>query len=135
MIFKAVVLNILLRSLLFVLCNYETNCIIVTAGYHWSDHTMLFNTLFLLDPKSSFLCLSVVTRQSLYWNVCLNSIIKKIKFNGRISIRYHFWYHSLLEEGGTIFTFEGARKKCLLKVSLTVHNPQFYWKAWILSFR
>ncbi|CAL5347478.1 hypothetical protein CsSME_00033801 [Camellia sinensis var. sinensis] len=35
----------------------------------------------------------------------------------------------LLEEGGTIFTFEGARKKCLLKVSLRVHNPQFYWKV------
>ncbi|CAL5416515.1 unnamed protein product [Camellia sinensis] len=35
----------------------------------------------------------------------------------------------LLEEGGTIFTFEGTRKKCLLKVSLRVHNPQFYWKV------
>ncbi|WJZ87397.1 hypothetical protein VitviT2T_006780 [Vitis vinifera] len=34
----------------------------------------------------------------------------------------------LLEEGGTIYTFEGSRKKCLLKVSLKIHNPQFYWK-------
>ena len=37
--------------------------------------------------------------------------------------------HSLLEEGGTIYTVEGSRKKCLLKVSLKIHNPQFYWKA------
>ncbi|KAL6971255.1 cyclopropane-fatty-acyl-phospholipid synthase [Sarracenia purpurea var. burkii] len=35
----------------------------------------------------------------------------------------------LLEEGGTIFTFEGTRKKCFLKTSLRVHNPQFYWKV------
>ncbi|CAI9776925.1 unnamed protein product [Fraxinus pennsylvanica] len=33
----------------------------------------------------------------------------------------------LLEEGGTIFTFEGTRKS-FLKVSLRIHNPQFYWK-------
>ncbi|KAK9289283.1 hypothetical protein L1049_017759 [Liquidambar formosana] len=35
----------------------------------------------------------------------------------------------LLEEGGTIFTFEGSKKKCLLKTALRVHNPQFYWKV------
>ncbi|XP_011649135.2 uncharacterized protein LOC105434590 isoform X1 [Cucumis sativus] len=35
---------------------------------------------------------------------------------------------TLMEEGGTIFTFEGTDKKCLLKVALKVHNPQFYWK-------
>ncbi|VFR01541.1 unnamed protein product [Cuscuta campestris] len=35
----------------------------------------------------------------------------------------------LLEEGGTIFTFEGTDKKSLLKVSLRVHSPQFYWKV------
>ncbi|XP_065863000.1 uncharacterized protein [Euphorbia lathyris] len=34
----------------------------------------------------------------------------------------------LLEEGGTIFTFEGTVKKCFLKTILRVHNPQFYWK-------
>eukprot|EP00261_Vitis_vinifera_P034068 XP_019075311.1 PREDICTED: uncharacterized protein LOC100242555 isoform X2 [Vitis vinifera] len=34
----------------------------------------------------------------------------------------------LLEEGGTIYTFEGSGKKCLLKVALKIHNPQFYWK-------
>ncbi|XP_076948198.1 uncharacterized protein LOC143620373 isoform X2 [Bidens hawaiensis] len=34
----------------------------------------------------------------------------------------------LLEEGGTMFAFEGTRKKCPLKVYLRVHNPQFYWK-------
>ncbi|XP_022871351.1 uncharacterized protein LOC111390533 isoform X1 [Olea europaea var. sylvestris] len=33
----------------------------------------------------------------------------------------------LLEEGGMIFTFEGTIKS-LLKVSLRVHHPQFYWK-------
>ncbi|XAR48940.1 Cyclopropane-fatty-acyl-phospholipid synthase [Bertholletia excelsa] len=35
----------------------------------------------------------------------------------------------LLEEGGTIFTFEGPSNKCLLKTSLRIHNPQFYWKV------
>ncbi|PWA85612.1 cyclopropane-fatty-acyl-phospholipid synthase [Artemisia annua] len=34
----------------------------------------------------------------------------------------------LLEEGGTMFTFEGTKKKCPLKVYLKIHNPQFYWK-------
>ncbi|KAJ8763938.1 hypothetical protein K2173_003720 [Erythroxylum novogranatense] len=34
----------------------------------------------------------------------------------------------LLEEGGTIFTFEGTGKRCSLKTILKVHNPQFYWK-------
>ncbi|KAH9618837.1 hypothetical protein KSS87_006533 [Heliosperma pusillum] len=36
---------------------------------------------------------------------------------------------SLLEDGGTILTFEGSRKLCPLKVALRVHNPQFYWKV------
>ncbi|XP_049360891.1 uncharacterized protein LOC125825610 [Solanum verrucosum] len=35
----------------------------------------------------------------------------------------------LLEEGGKIFTFQGTEKKCSLKVSLRVHNTQFYWKV------
>ncbi|KAM7488473.1 hypothetical protein LguiB_025957 [Lonicera macranthoides] len=35
----------------------------------------------------------------------------------------------LLEEGGTIFTFEGTRKKSFRKVHMRVHNPQFYWKV------
>ncbi|GAU25286.1 hypothetical protein TSUD_17990, partial [Trifolium subterraneum] len=35
----------------------------------------------------------------------------------------------LLEEGGTIFTFEGSKKKCPLKSVLRIHNPQFYWKV------
>lgn len=35
----------------------------------------------------------------------------------------------LLEEGGTIFTFEGRLRKNPLKSVLKVHNPQFYWKA------
>ncbi|KAK9137848.1 hypothetical protein Sjap_008442 [Stephania japonica] len=34
----------------------------------------------------------------------------------------------LLEEGGTIFSFEGTNKKCPLKSVLRIHNPQFYWK-------
>ncbi|CAA0823147.1 Cyclopropane-fatty-acyl-phospholipid synthase [Striga hermonthica] len=34
----------------------------------------------------------------------------------------------LLEEGGTIFTFEGSDKSCTVKVSLRIHTPQFYWK-------
>ncbi|KAL0414266.1 UNVERIFIED_CONTAM: putative fatty acid methyltransferase [Sesamum radiatum] len=36
---------------------------------------------------------------------------------------------SLLEEGGTIFTFEGTRQKSTLKVTLRVHKPAFYWKV------
>ncbi|GAA0139425.1 methyltransferase [Lithospermum erythrorhizon] len=36
---------------------------------------------------------------------------------------------NLLEEGGTIFTFEGTARKCSLSVSIRVHNPQFYWKV------
>ncbi|XP_024197951.1 uncharacterized protein LOC112201162 isoform X4 [Rosa chinensis] len=35
----------------------------------------------------------------------------------------------LLEEGGSMFTFEGSRKDCSLKSVLKVHSPQFYWKV------
>ncbi|TKY51839.1 Tuberculostearic acid methyltransferase UfaA1 [Spatholobus suberectus] len=35
----------------------------------------------------------------------------------------------LLEEGGTVFNFEGTGKNCSLKSVLRVHNPQFYWKV------
>ncbi|KAG5611475.1 hypothetical protein H5410_022756 [Solanum commersonii] len=35
----------------------------------------------------------------------------------------------ILLEGGTIFTFQGTDRKCSLKVSLTIHNMQFYWKV------
>ncbi|OIT34137.1 hypothetical protein A4A49_16593 [Nicotiana attenuata] len=35
----------------------------------------------------------------------------------------------LLEDGGTIFTFQGTDRKCSLKVSLRVHSTQFYWKV------
>ncbi|TYH82468.1 hypothetical protein ES332_D02G062800v1 [Gossypium tomentosum] len=34
----------------------------------------------------------------------------------------------LLENGGTMFTFEGTTKKCSLKTVINVHNPHFYWK-------
>ncbi|XP_026387753.1 uncharacterized protein LOC113282864 [Papaver somniferum] len=34
----------------------------------------------------------------------------------------------LLEDGGTVYTFEGTKGKCHLKSVLRVHNPQFYWK-------
>ncbi|KAJ0861943.1 putative cyclopropane-fatty-acyl-phospholipid synthase [Helianthus annuus] len=34
----------------------------------------------------------------------------------------------LIEEGGTVFKFEGSKKESSLKVHLKVHNPQFYWK-------
>ncbi|XP_068653702.1 uncharacterized protein [Aristolochia californica] len=36
---------------------------------------------------------------------------------------------TLLEEGGTIFTFEGTNKKNCLKSVLRVHDPLFYWKV------
>ncbi|XVF37795.1 hypothetical protein REPUB_Repub20aG0041600 [Reevesia pubescens] len=36
----------------------------------------------------------------------------------------------LLEEGGTMFTFEGTSKKCSLKTVIKVHNPHFYCKGW-----
>ncbi|KAH1089262.1 hypothetical protein J1N35_016519 [Gossypium stocksii] len=35
----------------------------------------------------------------------------------------------LLEEGGTMFTFEGTSKKCNLKTVIRVHYPHFYWKV------
>lgn len=35
----------------------------------------------------------------------------------------------LLEEGGTIFTFEGMEKSCSLKLAIRVHSPNFYWKV------
>lgn len=41
-----------------------------------------------------------------------------------ISISYSF-----LEDGGTMFTFEGTKKKSPLKVYVKVHNPQFYLKV------
>ncbi|QHO35281.1 Tuberculostearic acid methyltransferase [Arachis hypogaea] len=36
---------------------------------------------------------------------------------------------TLLEEGGTTFTFEGTDMKCSLKCVMRIHNPQFYWKV------
>ena len=44
-------------------------------------------------------------------------------------IYYALLYCSLLEKGDTIFTFEGDKKKCPLKIVLKVQNPQFYWKV------
>ncbi|KAF6145532.1 hypothetical protein GIB67_037565 [Kingdonia uniflora] len=35
----------------------------------------------------------------------------------------------LLEDGGTIFSFEGTNEKSRLKSVLKVHSPQFYWKV------
>ncbi|MBA0555562.1 hypothetical protein Golob_025734, partial [Gossypium lobatum] len=35
----------------------------------------------------------------------------------------------LLENGGTMFTFEGTTKKCSLKTVINVHSPHFYWKV------
>ncbi|KAI9195532.1 hypothetical protein LWI28_015820 [Acer negundo] len=37
---------------------------------------------------------------------------------------------ALLEEGGTIFKFEGTRKNFGLKSVLKIHNPRFYWKGY-----
>ncbi|KAL3726888.1 hypothetical protein ACJRO7_031741 [Eucalyptus globulus] len=36
---------------------------------------------------------------------------------------------TLLEEGGTMFTFEGTTKRCPLTVTLRIHSPEFYWKV------
>jgi hypothetical protein len=36
---------------------------------------------------------------------------------------------SLLEEGGTMFSFGEAGKKCHAKSVLRVHDPMFYWKV------
>ncbi|KAM7261497.1 hypothetical protein ACFE04_008864 [Oxalis oulophora] len=35
---------------------------------------------------------------------------------------------TLLEEGGTMFTFEATNKICSLNTVLRIHSPQFYWK-------
>ncbi|WMV48039.1 hypothetical protein MTR67_041424, partial [Solanum verrucosum] len=47
----------------------------------------------------------------------------------RNSVTLYVLVYSLLEEGGTIFTFQGIESKCSLKVSLRVHSMQFYWKV------
>ncbi|MED6131617.1 hypothetical protein PIB30_011215 [Stylosanthes scabra] len=36
---------------------------------------------------------------------------------------------TLLEEGGTMFTFEGTDTRCSLKCVMRIHSPQFYWKV------
>ncbi|KAL1342144.1 hypothetical protein AAHE18_09G137200 [Arachis hypogaea] len=36
---------------------------------------------------------------------------------------------TLLEEGGTMFSFEGINKTCSLKCVMRIHSPQFYWKV------
>ncbi|XP_027935120.1 uncharacterized protein LOC114190436 isoform X5 [Vigna unguiculata] len=36
---------------------------------------------------------------------------------------------TLLEEGGTMFNFEGTGGKGILKSVLRIHTPQFYWKV------
>ncbi|XP_017699471.1 uncharacterized protein LOC103711840 isoform X2 [Phoenix dactylifera] len=36
---------------------------------------------------------------------------------------------TLLEEGGTIFVFEGTNKKSCIKSILKIHDPLFYWKV------
>ncbi|KAJ7954670.1 Cyclopropane-fatty-acyl-phospholipid synthase [Quillaja saponaria] len=35
----------------------------------------------------------------------------------------------LLEEGGTVLTFEGTGKRCFLRCIIRIHSPQFYWKV------
>ncbi|CAA7012947.1 unnamed protein product [Microthlaspi erraticum] len=36
---------------------------------------------------------------------------------------------TLIEEGGTMFTFQGNDSRCHLKSVLQIHSPQFYWKV------
>ncbi|KAK2444503.1 hypothetical protein QL285_015528 [Trifolium repens] len=48
-------------------------------------------------------------------------------------MHFTFTGYRLLEEGGTMFTFEGTGKNCSPKSVLRVHNPQFYWKAVFLN--
>ncbi|KAL0718892.1 hypothetical protein Bca4012_068215 [Brassica carinata] len=36
---------------------------------------------------------------------------------------------TILEDGGTMFTFGGKDSNCLLKSILKIHSPQFYWKV------
>ncbi|KAH0943121.1 hypothetical protein HID58_002758 [Brassica napus] len=36
---------------------------------------------------------------------------------------------TILEDGGTMFTFGGNYSNCLLKSILKIHSPQFYWKV------
>uniref|UniRef100_A0A453ACY8 Uncharacterized protein n=1 Tax=Aegilops tauschii subsp. strangulata TaxID=200361 RepID=A0A453ACY8_AEGTS len=40
---------------------------------------------------------------------------------------------TILEEGGTMFSFGEVDKKCLVKTVLRVHDPLFYWKVRLLS--
>uniref|UniRef100_A0A1J3JUR4 Cyclopropane-fatty-acyl-phospholipid synthase n=2 Tax=Noccaea caerulescens TaxID=107243 RepID=A0A1J3JUR4_NOCCA len=38
-------------------------------------------------------------------------------------------YVTLIEEGGTMFTFKGKDSRCHLNSVLQIHSPQFYWKV------
>jgi hypothetical protein len=37
--------------------------------------------------------------------------------------------HSIVEEGGTTFSFGRACERCHVKTVIQVHNPQLYWKV------
>ncbi|XP_048592797.1 tuberculostearic acid methyltransferase UfaA1 [Brassica napus] len=36
---------------------------------------------------------------------------------------------TILEEGGSVYTFAGKNSRCHLKSVLVIHSPQFYWKV------
>ncbi|KAJ0254744.1 hypothetical protein HA466_0106080 [Hirschfeldia incana] len=38
-------------------------------------------------------------------------------------------YVTILEEGGSVYTFAGKDSRCHLKSVLVIHSPQFYWKV------
>jgi hypothetical protein len=49
--------------------------------------------------------------------------------------RSHFSFIiSLIEEGGTAFSFGKVCAKCNIKSAMQVHDPQFYWKVSLLSY-
>jgi hypothetical protein len=47
----------------------------------------------------------------------------------------HFisFVHSIVEEGGTTFSFGRACERCHVKTVIQVHNPQLYWKVLLSS--
>ncbi|KAG5554215.1 hypothetical protein RHGRI_011914 [Rhododendron griersonianum] len=72
---------------------------------------------------------SLVAANSILTKSCAVLSIPKHMLPSFMETGARIFVISLLEEGGSTITFEGTGKKCLLKTSLRVHSPQFYWKV------
>lgn len=95
------------------------------------DNTVIFYSLLssIMQTSSLTISLLVLTLSSSLCTIFLFTFLWWLSLFSK-----ELWYIvpygiSLLEEGGTVFNFEGTMKKCSLKTVLRVHSPQFYWKV------